>query len=283
MHPRIAASAVVVVLAALPITAAFAQAPPPRDTAAPPAVADTLAVTLRGIVQDTAGRPLLGAQVMTAEATAITGADGRFELRDLRADTLHLLIRRIGHQPASIMLAPDRGVIVEFAATLVPTVVELGTIVVEGRTMERTLWRNGFYDRQRAGHGTYFDPEKLAQHPSVVTALQMTPSVQVMRTPDGRAIALGRSGAKFCTLAVYIDGVLVRSASDIGLEMLVLPGDVLAMEVYPRAVHVPNTLRSAGPSDGGGGLPSPGSGAVSGGPVDCGAVVLWTKPFDDVR
>lgn len=270
--PRLPAVAVLLTLLAAGAGAQQAP-PPPADTTL---AAD--AVTLRGIVRDTAGRPLLGAQVMTAEATTITDADGRFELRDLRADTLHLLIRRIGHQPASITLAPDRGVIVEFAATLVPTVVELGTIVVEGRTMERTLWRNGFYDRERAGHGTYFGPEELGRHSSVVTALRMTPSVQVSRTMDGRAIAMGRSGVGWCQLAVYLDGVLVRWANDVGLETLVLPGDVLAMEVYSRAVQVPATLRSAGPSGGGGGLPSPG-GAVSGGPVDCGAIVIWTKPL----
>lgn len=284
MRTVVAASSTVLLLTLAPIGVAGAQASPAQREAMPaPAVADTGRVTLRGIVRDTAGRPLLGAQVMTAEATTITDEDGRFELRDLRADTLHLLIRRIGHQPASITLAPDDGVIVEFAATLVPTVVELGTIVIEGRTMERSLWRNGFYDRQRAGHGTYFDPEQLGRHSSIVTALRMTPSVQVTRTADGRAIAMGRSGTGYCPLAVYLDGVLVRWASDVGLETLVLPGDVLAMEVYPRAVQVPGTLRSAGPASGGGGLPSPGSGAVSGGPVDCGALMVWSKPFGNVE
>jgi len=270
------AALLVALLLLLPVLPAAAAAQ------APAASADTGTVTLRGVVRDTAGRPLAGAQVTTEEATTISGADGHFELRDLRADTLHLLIRRIGHQPASITLAPDRGVVVEFAATLVPNVVELGTIVVEGRTMERTLWRNGFYDRERAGHGTYFGPDELARHPSLETALRMTPSVYVTRTSDGRVGALGRSGTDFCVLAVYLDGVLVRGADEVGLEALAMPGDVLALEVYPRATQVPGTLRSAAPSAGGGGIPSPG-GAVGDGPVDCGAIMIWLKPLGGAR
>lgn len=285
MHTRIAVSAAVVaVLAAHPGTAA-AQAPPtPRDSAPAPAFTDTGGVTLRGIVQDTAGRPLLGAQVSAVGQLAITEADGRFELRDVRADTIHLFVRRIGHQPAAISLAPPGGLIVDFAVTLVPNVVELGTIVIEGRTLDRRLWSEGFYERAKLGFGTSFGPEELGRHSSIETALRMVPSVRVSRTADGRVVALGPAMAgSVCPLTVYVDGVLVRWADEVGLNALVGPGEVLAMEVYPRATQVPATLRPAGPVGGGGGIPSPGSGAVSGGPVDCGALAVWTRPPGDPR
>lgn len=279
MHTRTAASAAVVVLAALPIAAAPAQAPPPRDTAAASPLTDTGAVTLRGVVRDTAGRPLLGAQVMTAEATTITDADGRFELRDLRADTLHLLIRRIGHQPAAITLAPDRGVVVEFAATLVPNVVELGTIIVEGRTMDRRLWNEGFYDREKLGFGTFFDAGDLGRYASLESALRMAPSVHMTRAPDGRVAALGQTPFGHCALTVYVDGTLVRWAHEIGLETLVPQGEVLALEVYARASQVPAKYRIVG------GMP--GSATTQGigiaGPVECGAIAIWTKPYGEVR
>lgn len=273
----------VVAVVALALLAASA---PPAAAQAP---ADTGGVTLRGIVRDTAGRPLLGAQIMTAEATTITDADGRFELRDLRADTLHLIIRRIGHQPTSITLAPDRGVIVEFAATLVPNVLELGTIVIDGRTLDRRLWTSGYYERAALGHGTYFGPEELGRHSSLETALRMVPSVRMSRAMDGRVMAFGRSGVGFCALSVYLDGILVRWANDVGLETLVLPGEVLALEVYARASQVPAMLRTVGGVAGvGTGLPSPdASGANAGpandGPVDCGAISIWTKPPGDPR
>jgi hypothetical protein len=274
---RIPAAAALMALSAA-LSAAGAQAPPTQGAppAPAPAVTDTGGVTLRGIVRDTAGRPLVGAQVMTAEATAITEADGRFELRDLRADTLHLLIRRIGHQPASITLAPDRGVIVEFAATLVPTVVELGTIVVEGRTLDRRLWTAGYYDRAALGHGTYLGPEELGRHSSLATALRMVPSVRMSRAPDGRAMAFGPTGTGVCPLDVHVDGVLVRWANEVGLETLVGPGEVQAVEVYARASQVPAMLRTVGGVAGTGGVPNA-TGVANDGPVDCGALLVWTK------
>jgi hypothetical protein len=60
--------------------------------------------------------------------------------------------------------------------------------------------------------------------------------------------------------------------------------DVLAIEVYPRATQMPSYLSGyTGGADGGsgGGIPSPGGVNLRGaGSVDCGAIVIWSKPFE---
>lgn len=277
MRGHVAASpAVALVLLLSCVVVAGAQSPPRTAPPEPvPVFTDTGGVTLRGVVRDTAGRPLVGAQVSAAGATTITEADGRFELRDVRADTIHFLVRRIGHEPAALRLAPPGGLIVDVVVTLVPNVVELGTIVIDGRALDRRLWTEGYYRRAALGHGTYLGPEELGRYSSLETALRMVPSVRMERSMDGRVMAFGRTATGVCPLVVHVDGVLVRWANDVGIQALAGPGEVHAVEVYARAAQVPAMLRTVGVA-GSAGMPNA-RGVANAGPVDCGAILVWTK------
>ena len=267
--------------AVLLLLAAAATAPSAHAQA--PTAADSAAryVTLVGVVRDTAGRPLAGAEVR-AGATQITlsDADGTFLLTGVEPDTVQLLVRRIGYRPADVVLAASAGLRVELLVRMVPAAVELGTITIEGRTMDTRLWQSGFYDRQKVGSGTFFDPEFLARHRGTMDGLMRdAPGVRVQRDRYGRTVALGRFGSGWCQLNVFIDGVFVRWASDIGIDQLLNKADVLAVEIYPRGTQVPATLAGYTAS-GGGVLTSPGGagGGATGG-TDCGVVAFWTKPI----
>lgn len=276
VHPVVRRCRGALLLAALPLLAAVAHA-----QGEAPAAART--VTLAGIVRDTADRPLSGAEVWVGDAHAtMSGEDGTFQLAGIPADTLVLRVRRIGYRPAEVLLAADAGVRVELAVRLVPAAVELGTIVVEGRAMDTRLWQSGFYDRQKMGRGTYFGPEFLARHGGSMSGLlREVPSVTVVRDARNRATALGRSTMGSCPLNVFIDGTLARWAGDEGLDFLVDRRDVLAIEVYPRITQLPSSFAGyAGASALTSGLPSPGAAALQGvGAVDCGALVIWTRPM----
>lgn len=162
------ASIACLVLAALPLTG-FAQ--------------DSLArVSIGGIVRDTSGRPLTGAEVRSGEHFTVTSDSGTFLLTDLMPDTVDLLVRRIGYKPVSTAFAIRPGYHITVAVKMTPSSVTLGTVVVEGKRMDAHLWKAGFYERSKLGMGTFFTPEYLEHHGSTVSGLiGEVPSVMIAR------------------------------------------------------------------------------------------------------
>jgi hypothetical protein len=289
-QPRRAARLAIASLALVLVAPLGAQQATPVDSL-------RATVTLAGVVRDTAGHTLSGAEVRAgADQFTITGTDGQFVLQGVAPDTIQLLVRRIGYQPAEVVLEAAAGLRVELAVKLVPAVTQLGTITIEGRQMDTRLWRTGFYDRQQLGWGTLFGPDKLERYGATLSGIMHeVPSVHVTYGRGGTAVAYGpgRVGGE-CPLMVFLDGIYIRWAGEVGLDQLVNRQDVLALEVYPRATDVPSNLSSLGGVDGASaGVPSPTAEAAAGlppspgasagpanvGPVDCGAIMIWTKPF----
>ncbi|HEU4629885.1 MAG TPA: carboxypeptidase-like regulatory domain-containing protein [Gemmatimonadaceae bacterium] len=289
VRPRRAAAALLVaaLIGATPLLApslGAQEAVPGADSTA------TLAartVTLVGVVRDTAGLPLSGAEVRAgARQFTLTGEDGRFQLMGVAPDTIQLLVRRIGYKPADVILEAQAGLRVELAVKLIPAVTELGTIEVEGERMDLKLWKTGFYHRQKLGWGTFFDSDYLEHFGGTISGLlYQVPGLRVARDRHGRAIALGRTfsltGGGSCALNVFLDGMLIRWADEVGLDYLVNPEEILAVEVYPRVTEMPAVLSmyAGGTPTMGGGL-APGHVQLKGVTyADCGAIVIWTKPF----
>lgn len=253
-----------VVLAALPQTG-FAQ--------------DSLAkVSIGGIVRDTSGRPLTGAEVRSGEHFTVTSDSGTFLLADLTPDTVGLLVRRIGYKPVSTAFVIRPGYHITVAVKMTPSSVTLGTVVVEGKRMDAHLWKAGFYERSKLGMGTFFTPEYLEHHGSTVSGLiAEVPSVMIARDQRNRAAAMGPFGAGRCRMNVFVDGALVRWADEVSLDDILPKDELLAVEVYPRAALVPSALVGLAPAS----TSSPGRAAITsqGQRSDCGAIFFWTKPF----
>lgn len=235
-----------------------------------------LSVTVAGVVTDTAGRLLPGAEVRLGTSTTIADEEARFVVAGLTPGSIDLHVRSIGYQPVARTLEVEPGLRVDVAIRLTPSAVELGTVVVEGVRMSTRLLHMGFYHRQKVGSGRFFDREALERHGGTLSGLlQEVPAVRVMRDPQGRGHLLGRSATRTCRMSVYLDGLLIRWAAETGIDHVVARQDILGLEVYPSAVQVPAQLsvpQAAGP-----GMSGP-AGIGSAGLADCGAVVIWTKP-----
>jgi iron complex outermembrane receptor protein len=112
-----------------------AAAAVPRVGAPPPA-ATTAAVPappIRGVVQDTAGRPLANVQVVVAgvNRVALTDAEGRFVLRGLPAGSYHLDAILVGYARAEAeVIVPLDGEDVRVTIRMRPTVVRISGVVV---------------------------------------------------------------------------------------------------------------------------------------------------------
>lgn len=168
-------------------------------------------------------------------------------------------------------------------------------MIVNGEPYDRKLWDNGFYERQRAGRGTFLDSADVALHRAAGLAamVRTEPRVRVERRDD-QQFAFSSVAGRACLMHVYVDGVHQQAAtagprgsysSVSDLRAVVDPASIYAMEIYPTDVSVPSRFRRLGSASGAGGarIPSPGRPMTTPAPSadpngPCGAIVIWTKP-----
>lgn len=265
---------------------------------------------IAGVVRDSRGAPLYGAEVRAGDAYATSDANGAFTLRQLPLDTVTVRVRRIGYSAALLHVSPPGAAqLIELAVTLTMNAVELGTIVVEGRALDTKLWDAGFYQRQKLGRGRFITPDFWDHFggAGIGTVLRETPHVVVERQ-NNADFAYSRSGQHLCRMNVFVDGVYVQSASPgVGTERTVAdPGqsldqivprdDIRAIEIYGTPSSVPTRYQRAVPpapramelarmSASGLGVQSMSGGRppTEVGKVDCGAVVIWTRWYASLR
>ena len=241
-------------------------------------------VGLAGIVRDKEGRPLAAAEVIVDdEHRTITNSRGEFTITGLEPGVIDFTARRIGYNPISSAVQVDPGLIAHLAIKLTPLAIQLGTIVVEGKRLDKTLWQTGFYQRQQNGNGHYFDDQYFRSHQANLgTVVSEVPKVFLERK-NTTAIALGTTAnGTGCLLSVFVDGRMIPWA-DQGLDAVVNRDDVLAMEVYAHAAEMPATIAGKGGMNGVGLIGTVNlrnitlaQGATTG---DCGAILIWTKPL----
>jgi hypothetical protein len=287
MRPSLRLSAVTVfaTLALMIPAAASAQ----RVNTIKPAAPATQAVGLAGIVRDKEGRPLAAAEVIVDdEHRTITNSRGEFSITGLESGIIEFTARRIGYNPVTTAVQVDPGLIAHLAIKLTPLAIQLGTIVVEGKRLDKTLWQTGFYQRQQTGNGHYFDDDYFRRHQaSLGTVVTEVPKVFLERKNNGTAIALGTTAnGTGCLLSVFVDGHLI-SWADQGLDAVVNRDDVLAMEVYAHASQMPARIAGKGGMNGVGliGTVNLRGLTLAQGPTtgDCGAILIWTKPLQTKR
>ena len=203
---------------------------------------------LSGRVVDAAGRPAAGARVNVEsdDSTAMTGSDGTFLLRGVRAGTRTLTVRKLGFQPVErAMDIPETG-LSGVSLSLGRSVAVLQKIVVSANR-ELGLDRIGFNDRKLRRPGTFFTPRdiEIRNSPSVKDLLRTVP---MMRRPG-------------CT-RYFVDGWLQAPGDP---DEYLSGFEIGAVEVYSTG-FVPPEFFSFTPT---------------GGP--CKSVVIWTKWKIDKR
>ncbi len=246
-------------------------------------------VTLTGVVRDPDGRALAAAEIIVdSENRAVSNSRGEFTIPGLPAGIVEFTARRIGYQPTTTAIDIQPGLTVQLAIKLVPAVVQLGTMVIEGKAVDKALWQTGFYQRQNSGMGHYFDSEYMRRHQASLGALmENVAAVRVDRGTGGRGgpIATGpRPDGSRCALNVFVDGNLVPWAGTTGIDDVVGRDDVLAVEVYPRASEMPAKIAGRGGATGVGSVGTVNLQGASlqlgAGFSECGAVLIWTKPLE---
>ena len=257
-----------------------------RESTAQDSKSDPRANTLvlSGVVKDNAGNPISGAQISVGDLTALSDSTGSFALPGVPRGTIDLVVRRIGFiaQAVSLETKPDvTGVTI--AVMMVPNAVTLGTIVVEGKTLDRDLWMKGFYKRKDLGRGYFFTPEQMAHTKiSLSTLMSEVPSVSLAtlrgntRVPVAR-VGAGVAGPRYCAMNVFLDGQYLSYATQMGIDNVIAQQDVKAIEVYNRPSEVPHTISGIG-GFGSAGVAISNPAFAGAGFGECGVILLWSKP-----
>jgi carboxypeptidase family protein/TonB-dependent receptor-like protein len=223
-------------------------------TAAVPAQEAPPIVKVRGIVVDSAGAPLGGAEVR-AVGTAlviITSDSGVFRV-ELPAGPVVFAVRRLGYEPSTFLatLRPGRTNGVTLALQAMPQT--LPGVLVAG---ERQAWLRTFNDRKEAQQGTFItraDIERARARSTTDLLRRRSPSVQVVMTRGGgtRVYMRGNS-ARRCPPQLFVHTTPYSGEVDD------FPPDVIeAIEVYSGSAELPPELNL--------------------GRALCGAIVIWTR------
>ncbi|HVX39865.1 MAG TPA: carboxypeptidase regulatory-like domain-containing protein [Gemmatimonadaceae bacterium] len=236
--------------------AAISQQPLPvsRIEIQPPPATSVLA----GDVRDSLGHPIAYANVFVDGGGATTANEsGRFRLADVPTGTTRFIVRRMGYGQLrfSMQMPADSTVVVTIH--LHQVVPRLREVTVEEKMLSMSLFKAGFYDRQKSGVGYFLLPVDIRDiAPRHIEDLLVgIPGVSVLNT-DGKAVAYGLSPSGYCRMSVVLDGHRYQLKGQ--NELLIDPRDVKALEVYARPTEVPGEFHD--PDN----------------PL-CGVIVLWTK------
>ncbi len=256
--------------------------------AAPLAAQQRFAIT--GTVTDTAGAalPYCYVRLGGAQGSILCDREGRFRLSDATFGTNTIEVRRLGYVPARFTVDVEDTVL-DVTIQLTPLPTQLQPVTVTATELNQSLAAEGFYERMRqremgVGSGVFITPQEIEQlRPQHVTQLLSDrPAVKMGYTGE-LAIPWDRNGD--CILNVFLDGIEVKNVygtpensiqgqrigrgfgsrtgrvlpdriTGLGIDGLVGPEQVAAIEIYPSGPGVPQQFQVFG---------------------SCGAIVIWTK------
>ncbi len=246
----------------------------------------------RAMIRDSVGRSIPYATVQSHGSTPRVANDSGVVLLNVpRADSLKLLVRRIGFQAWEGWVRPDATG--DFVVLLTPQPQTLERVSIYER--DTPLARTGFYDRmERVAKSSvvarFWTPEAIeARNPNRTSVLMEGENIVRVKTMSGKPVLTGRGGT--CPMGVVVDGqrlnhtveeISTREGEEeilriarqqrVGREQaeriflysresideLVNSLAVVAVEIYASMASVPAELQRAAP------------------PYACGLVVVWT-------
>jgi hypothetical protein len=212
-------------------------------------------VRVRGVVVDTGGMPLAGAEVRAVGTVMllITSDSGVFRV-ELPAGPTVFAVRRLGYEPATFLatLRPGRtnGVtlVLHGTAQALP-----GVVVAETRDQ---AWLRTFNRRSGTQPGTFITRDDIEKTRSRLTSdllRRRVPSAQVMTTRSGQTrVYLRGNSARRCPPQLFVHSQPYSGEVDD------FPPDAIeALEIYAGSSELPPELNI--------------------GRAMCGAIVIWTR------
>lgn len=224
------------------------------------AVAQTTRTVVAGLVVDSLGVPVAGAQVSIEGTPLLTTTDnaGRFRLTDVAVGKRGLVVRRIGFRASSVTidLGPAGATHLMVTLSVVPEV--LAPVEVTARPEVYDARLAGFESRAaKRKNGHFLTRERIDRTNSkrLSDLLRQVPTVRIAMVRGLGTLAFIRGAS--CPAFVFIDGS-PASAGPLDLDLIDL-SSVEGIEVY-----------------GGFGAPPEFSDVRS---DRCGVIAIWSRPF----
>lgn len=212
-----------------------------------------------GVVRDTAGARIVGAEVQlvgTSLAT-VTDENGAFAFAAVPLGTATVRVRRIGFAPQTAAIDVRNGTNAPVSIIVREVALELPSVVVRASKEHKyTGYLAGFYERRDRGFGHFLTADEITRtHPLELTdVLRTVPGINVLAGMDG--VMHVRLRGNTCWPVVVLDG-MPAIAAEFDVDDIA-PEDVAGIEVYGGAAAVPIEF------------------VVPFGPTACGTIVIWT-------
>ena len=158
--------------------------------------------SLRGVVRDSKGRPLVEALVgvIGTPRSARTDETGAFRIVGIPAGTRTVQARSIGLVPLNVSIDFATNAARDTVLSLDRHAQILRPVTILGRGNPAND-RTGFESRRRQGFGHYITPEDIAKHPSfdLIDVLARISGVRIEYDSTGRPVPLMRgAGMDYC-------------------------------------------------------------------------------------
>lgn len=213
---------------------------------------------VRGVVRDTAGRPLVGARVSVpgtgTEGTSVNG--GAFVFEGLPGGSWMVEARAVGFEPRRVAVDFIDGGEAIADLRLDGIAPRMDTVRVQADRWTREM--AAFEERKKRGGGYFIDDAQLEKRNTLFFSdvVRTTPGVTVVPGPNGRNRVLmrGSAGAATCAPAVFVNG-MNTPVPDGMIDNLVSSPEVRGVEIYSRTSSTPPEFESRN---------------------GCGSIVIWT-------
>ncbi|HEU4628547.1 MAG TPA: carboxypeptidase regulatory-like domain-containing protein [Gemmatimonadaceae bacterium] len=214
--------------------------------------------SVAGVVLDSLGAPLAGAQVSIRGlfGRGTTGSDGAFRLVSLPLGDRTLLVRRLGFRPESIAVTIEPGATADVRVHLRPVPQQVAPVVVDADRSSFSGRMRDFNERRRRGIGRFFTAEEIDRRkPQLVSDLLRTlPGVRISSSGAQHVVTFRNQS---CTPLIWLDG-MPASAGYLDPDLFE-PHSLAGIEIYTGPATVPAELMWMN------------------GAGRCGVIALWTR------
>ena len=248
--------AVLVAIAGLAVGAADAVVAGAQE---PAAGAGLRSGVVTGLVRDSAGTVVAGAEVgiVGALGRGTTGSDGSFRMAAVPVGRQTIVVRRLGFRPDSAVVQVAGGDTARVSLTLAAMAYRIAPVVVEAGRPRYTGRMAGFNERRDRGMGHYFTAEDIdRRNPMRVSDLLRTvPGLRVIPQRNGENLITLRN--QRCTPFIWLDGA-PATAGFLNPDYF-SPNTLAGIEVYAGPATVPSELMGVRGRGG------------------CGVIALWSR------
>lgn len=225
---------------------------------------------VRGVVRDSAGKPLIGARVSvpgTGTEGASTGG-GAFSFDGLPGGSWMVEARAVGFEPRRVAVDLIDGAEAVAELRLEGLAPRMDTVKVQADRWTREMGE--FEARKKQGGGYFMDDAQLEKRNALFVGdiMRGMPGITVQPGANGgrdRVLMRGAAGGGSCVPQVFLNGMNTPVPDGV-IDGLVSAPEVRAVEVYTRTGSTPPQFQSR---------------------TGCGSIVIWTgqrrRPSDRDR